>query len=32
MIDTKTLDVGLFMAFVIVALPAAFVLSHWLGS
>jgi hypothetical protein len=32
MIATKNLEAGLFMGFVIVAMPVAFVLSHWLGS
>jgi hypothetical protein len=32
MIAAENLEVGLFMGFVIVALPAAFVLAHWLGA
>jgi hypothetical protein len=32
MTATENLEVGLFMGFVIVALPAAFVLAHWLGA
>ena len=32
MIAIENLEVGLFMGFVIAALPAAFVLAHWLGA
>jgi len=32
MTATENLEVGLFMGFVIIAVPAAFVLAHWLGA
>lgn len=32
MTSTENLEVGLFMGFVILALPAAFILAHWLGA
>ena len=32
MTATKNLEGGLFMGFVIIALPATFALAHWLGA
>jgi hypothetical protein len=31
MTSTENLEIGLFMGFLIIALPVAFVLAHWLG-
>jgi hypothetical protein len=32
MTSSENLEIGLFMGFLIIALPVAFVLAHWLGA